>query len=416
MLEYYIECPRLLARLRAAPLGGHIEGLARRLHGQGFTRKTGQRILGLTGRLNGFVARSSVEDATGVDAGLVERFINEELRAEGPFRQAESYLQHLLDHLRAEGVIPEVVEAVCQRADASLLGKYDTYLRDVRGLTRSSCQQYQRMARQFLDWYHGRHWQRSLTRLAGVDVLDYITQLADLHPSGSWRNNLCSLTRAFLRFLRWEGIADHDLDRVVPTVARWRLQSIPRHLPWEQVETLISSVDTSTPLGLRDKAVLLTIATLGLRNAEVRNLHLGDIRWRAGEIRLAETKSRRERALPLPGDVGTAIAEYVIHGRPRQSVSHVFLRHRAPQGPITSTHGIGEIVRKHLLRAGIQAPSYGAHVLRHSLATKMVNQGVPIKEIADVLGHVSIDTTAIYTKVDTGSLAAVALPFPGGEA
>lgn len=83
---------------------------------------------------------------------------------------------------------------------------------------------------------------------------------------------------------------------------------------------------------------------------------------------------------------------------------------------MTSTNGIGGIVRKHLLRAGIQSPSYGAHVLRHSLATKMVNEGVPIKEIADLLGHVSIDTTAIYTKVDTGSLAAVALPFPGGEA
>ncbi len=216
MLEYYIECPRLLARLREAPLGEHIEGLARKLHGQGFTRKTGQRILGLTGKLNGFVARSGVEDATEVDSGLVERFINEELRAEGSFRQAESYLQHLLDHLRAEGVIPEVVGAVCQGADASLLGKYDTHLRDVRGLSPSSRPQYKRYARRLLDWYGERHLERPLARLTGVDVLDYITQLADLHPSGSWRNNLCSLTRAFLRFLRWEGIVDHDLGRVSP--------------------------------------------------------------------------------------------------------------------------------------------------------------------------------------------------------
>jgi len=415
MLEYYVKCPKRLERLRAAPLDEHTEGLATRLHRLGFTRKTGQRILGLTGRLNEFAAGSGIEDATGVDARLVERFINEELRAEGSFRQAESYLKHLLNHLRAEGLIPGV-GAVCLGADASLLGKYDTYLRDVRGLTRSTRQRYQGMAQRLLDWYQERHRGCSLASLTGVDVLDYVTQLADLHPSGSWRNNLCSLTRVFLRFLHWEGIVDNNLDRVVPTVPRRRLQSIPRHLPWEQVEALISSVDTSTPSGLRDKAVLLSIATLGLRNQEVRNLHLGDIRWRAGEIRLAETKSRRERALPLPDDVGTAIAEYVIHGRPRQSVPHVFLRHRAPQGPITSTHGIGEIVKKHLLRAGIQAPSYGAHVLRHSLATKMVNQGVPIKEIADVLGHVSIDTTAIYTKVDTGSLAAVALPFPGGDA
>ena len=416
MLEYYFECPRRLARLRAGPLGDHTEGLAARLHGQGFTPRTGQRILSLTGRLNGFAADLGIDDATGVDAGLVERFINEELRAEGSFRQAESYLQHLLDHLRAEGAEDEVGVAGSDNAHARVLGDYDHFLRDVRGLSVSSRPQYQRYARRLLEWYDERHGEQPLARLTGVDVLEYITAQAGLHPSGSWRNNLCSLTRVFLRFLRWEGIVAVDLDRVVPTVPCWRLQSIPRHLPWEQVEELISSVDTSTPLGLRDKAVLLSIATLGLRNQEVRNLHLGDIRWRVGEIRLAETKSRRERALPLPHAVGAAIAEYVIHGRPRQSVPHAFLRHRAPQGPLTSTSGIAWIVKKHLLRAGIPTPSYGAHLLRHSLATKMVNQGVPIKEIADVLGHASIDTTAIYTKVDAGSLAAVALPFPGGEA
>jgi site-specific recombinase XerD len=246
--------------------------------------------------------------------------------------------------------------------------------------------------------------------------LDFITELAGLNASGSWRNNLCSLTRVFLRYLRWEGIVEVDLDRVVPTLPHWRLQSIPRHLPWAQVRTLIDSVDTSTPLGLRDRAVLLSIATLGLRNQEVRNLKLTEIHWRAGEIRLAETKSRRERALPLQQELGAALAEYVLHGRPRLGVPHVFVRHRAPLGPITSTHGIGDIVRRHLLRARIPAPSQGAHMLRHSLATRMVNQGVGVKQIADLLGHASIDSTAIYTKVDMRNLSAVALPFPGGDA
>jgi site-specific recombinase XerD len=246
--------------------------------------------------------------------------------------------------------------------------------------------------------------------------LDFITDLAGLNPSGSWRHNLCSLTRGFLRYLRWEGVVEVDLDRVVPTLPHWRLQSIPRHLPWAQVRALIDGVDTSTALGLRDRAVLLSIATLGLRGQEVRNLKLTEIQWRAGEIRLAETKSRRERALPLPQELGTALAEYVLHGRPRLDVPHVFLRHRAPQGPITSTHGVGHIVRKHLLRARIRAPSHGAHMLRHSLATRMVNQGVGVKQIADLLGHASIDSTAVYTKVDVRSLSAVALPFPGGDA
>ncbi len=145
-------------------------------------------------------------------------------------------------------------------------------------------------------------------------------------------------------------------------------------------------------------------------------LELGDIHWRASEIRLAETKNRRERALPLPQEVGAAIAEYLLHGRPQIEVPQVFMRHRAPQGPITTSGGIVGIMRKHLLRAGIDAPSHGAHLLRHSLATRLVNEGVPIKQIADVLGHASIDTTAIYTKVDVRSLSSVALPFPGSEA
>jgi site-specific recombinase XerD len=160
--------------------------------------------------------------------------------------------------------------------------------------------------------------------------------------------------------------------------------------------------------------VLLVIAVLGLRNQEVRSLQVSDILWRTAEIRLRKTKNRRERALPLPREVGAAIADYLLRGRPRVSVPEVFLRHFTPVGPITSTHGVGDIVKKHLSRAGIQASNHGAHLLRHSLATRMVNQAVPIKQIADMLGHASIDTTAIYTKVDTSHLAAVALPFPGG--
>ncbi len=416
MLEFYFKSPWRLEQMRSGPWAEHIGDLAAKLYRRGFTRATGQRILSLTGRFNGFAAGAGVEEAAGIDEALLERFVNEELRAEGTFKEAGSLLRHLLEHLRSEGVIHQAAVARSQDRFAPVLGNYDRYLEGVRGLSVSSRPQYLRYARRFFDWLCDRHGERPLAQLTGADVLDFITELAGLNPSGSWRYNLCSLTRGFLRFLRWEGIIALDLDRVVPTLPHWRLQSIPRHLPWAQVRALIDSVETSTPLGLRDRAVLLSIATLGLRGQEVRHLKLTDIRWRAGEIRLGETKSRRERALPLPQELGTALAEYVLHGRPRRDVPHVFLRHRAPQGPITSTHGIGNIVRKHLLRAGIRAPSQGAHLLRHSLATRMVNEGVAVKQIADVLGHLSIDSTAIYTKVDTRHLSAVALPFPGGAA
>ena len=416
MLEFYFKSPKRLEELRRGPLAEHIADLAAKLYRRGFTRATGQRILSLTGRFNGFAAGADVEETAGIDEALVERFINEELRSEGTFRDAGSLLRHMLEHLRSEGVIHQAAAARPEDRFASVLGKYDHHLDCVRGLSLSSRPQYVHYARRLLEWWCERHGERPLAHLSGVDVLDFITELAGLNPSGSWRNNLCSLTRGFLRYLRWEGIVEVDLDRVVPTLPHWRLQSIPRHLPWAQVRALVDSVDTSTPLGLRDRAVLLSIATLGLRNQEVRNLKLTEIQWRAGEIRLAETKSRRERALPLPQELGTALAEYVLQGRPRLDVPHVFVRHRAPLGPIISTHGIGDIVARHLLRAGIPAPSQGAHMLRHSLATRMVNQGVGVKQIADLLGHASIDSTAIYTKVDMRNLSAVALPFPGGDA
>ena len=416
MLEYYIETAERIEQLRLRPLGLHIESLATKLHEKGYTHGTGQRILSLTGRFNEFVRSVGIEDAGEVDASLVERFINQELRAQGTFRNAEIFLQHLVGHLRDEGVGPEVVVAEPEDSYGGILDRYDSHLRDLRGLRPSTRPQYLHHAKRLLDWYHDCRGEQPLSLLTGVDVLDYITEHADSRPSGSWRKHLCSLTRSFLRYLLWEGVVEVDLSRVVPTVPHWRLQSIPRHLPWEQVQALVESVDTSTPLGLRDKAVLLLIATLGLRSREVRKLCLGDIRWHASEIRLTETKGRREHALPLSQEVGEAISEYLIHGRPRTEVPNVFLKHKAPQGPIPGAHGIGYIVRKHLLRAKITAPSYGAHVLRHSLATRMVNQGVAIKQVADVLGHASIDSTAIYTKVDTRNLAAVALPFPGSEA
>ena len=416
MLQNFYDSRWHLRHLCQEPLSEHVNGLAGRLRRLGFTRSSGQRILCLVGRFNDFARAVHVETAAQINESLIKRFIEEELPSHGIFKNAPAVMQHLWEHLCDQGVV--VPRTICAHPDDlfdSTLHSYGEYLSNVRGLVPTSCSQYLRYARQFLTWLQHHRGDRPLERANGVDILEFIAELVQRHRSGAWRNNLCSLTRVFLRFLRSEGVIASDLDRAVPKLSQRRLSSIPRHLPWEQVRQLIDSVDTSRPVGLRDKAVLLLIATLGLRNQEVRSLQLGDIGWRSAEIRLRKTKTRRERILPLPGALGAAIADYLLHGRPHLSFPQIFLRHQAPLGPITSTHGIGDIVERQLLRAGIQATNHGAHMLRHSLATRMVNQAVPIKQIADILGHTSIDTTAIYTKVDTTHLAAVALPFPGGE-
>ena len=410
MLEYYIESTQRIQQFRQRPLGPYIESLAAKLHQRAYTRGTGHRILGVAGRFNDYLRSKGIRDSEEVGADLVERFIKEELRAQCTTPKAEKSFQHMVKHLRNEGVIPEMMAEAREDSYGGILGRYDSHLRDLRGLSPLTRPRYLHNAKMLLDWYHDRKDKQPLTDLTGVDILDFITEQAALHPSGAWRKHLCSGARSFLRYLLWEGTVEVDLSRVVPTIPHWRLQSIPRHLPSEDVQALIESVDSSTPIGMRDKAVLLLIATLGLRSQEVCKLCLCDIRWRASEIRLTKTKGRREHVLPLEQEVGEAISEYLIDGRPKTNLPNVFLKHKAPQGPISSA---GQIVRKHLLRAKITAPSYGAHLLRHSLATRMVNQGAAIKQIADVLGHQSINTTAIYTKVDTNTLAEVALPFPG---
>lgn len=414
MVDDYFVAPSCLRRYHHGPLAPYIDGLTMFLHDRGYKRSSVRLVLCLVSRFNSYAAGAGVREANEIDEALVSRFLRR-LLAEGRFRDAPRAMKHMLEYLRRSGVVGTVSinNGAGAELGAELLKRYDQHLDAVRGLPVSTRQDYCRGARRLLRWLQKRREARSLGGLRGSDIVAFITDLAAAYPSGSWRNRLTSQTRLFLRFLRWEGTLDVDLDRVVPKVPHWRLASIPRHLRWDHVRALIRSIDVSTPCGLRDKVVLLLIAVLGMRGQEVRTLRLSDIAWRSAEIHLPQTKSCRARVLPLPHVVGTALAKYILHGRPRVNAPQVILRHDAPLGPLSSPSAVGRIVTRSLRRAKITPPARpGTQLLRHSLATRLVNRGVPIKQIADLLGHRSIDTTAIYSKVDLNRLAAVALPFP----
>ena len=219
----------------------------------------------------------------------------------------------------------------------------------------------------------------------------------------------------FLRYLRWSGLNNQDLARFVPHTPRYRLAHLPPRLAWADVRRAIDALDVTTSVGIRNRAILLLVATTGLRNKELRSLELHDIRWRSAEVIVRQTKSRRDRVVPLLQEAGEALADYVLHARPKSSSQRVFLQHLPPVRPIEGSSIISRIVRAALERADIVLPPVvGAHLIRHSLATQLVGQRRPINEIADLLGHRSIDTTAIYVKVALPQLADVALPFPGG--
>lgn len=261
-------------------------------------------------------------------------------------------------------------------------------------------------------WFRERHTGRSLAEFSGEDVLAFAAHLTQSGATSTKSGSL-SYSRTFFRYLHGQGILQNDLARFVPHVAFWHLATIPKHLAWAEVRAVIDAIDLTEPTGRRDRALMLVLATTGLRSQEVRLLELHDIRWRTGELHIRRTKSRREHIVPLLAEAGRALAEYVLHGRPENSGPVVFLRHVPPIAPLPHSSSLAAIVRRRLLRCGLRPPRAGAHLFRHSLATRLVQQSQSVKEIADLLGHRSIDTTAIYVKVAVPQLAMIALPFVG---
>jgi site-specific recombinase XerD len=230
--------------------------------------------------------------------------------------------------------------------------------------------------------------------------------------SSEWVRLLAVALRSFFRFLYQYGKTDRDLSACVPTVRKWSQATVPACLSPEEVEQALDVPDRSVAQGRRDYAMLLLLARLGLRAGEIIALELGDIHWRTAEITI-RGKGKQLNTLPLPAEVGQAIADYLRAGRGASTSRQVFLRTYAPRVGLTDPGAIGHIVRRVLAQAGIRRRSRGAaHLFRHSLASRMIQHGATLNEISEVLRHQSLSTTEIYAKVDLRSLREVARPWP----
>lgn len=414
MLEFYFTSPTRLRQLRRSPLASQLDELAKHFRERGYTENSGCYMLSIIGRMGQYARLKGLERPEQISEELIECFLNEELKAEGVHRAATNALSHLVQHLRTQGLLPQKPPATpAYDPHGPLLERYGAFMRDVRGVGQESLDSTILGARRILEWLDCNRPGQPLAKLSGADVLDCVTDQLTQDPGHRrWKRNVCYLMRSFLRFLQWSDVIQTDLIRVIPKVPRYRLDVVPRHLSWDQVLRLVQSINVYTPDGVRDKAIIMLIATLGLRGGEVWQMERSWIDWKRGELRIPKNKSHKERILPLPKAVGEMLSEYLLYWRPPLGSTRVFLRHKAPLGELKGTGAITALVRQRLKKAGIEAPSYGPHLLRHSLATHMVNSGVSIKHIADMLGHAHIDTTAIYTKVDRTSLSAVAMAFP----
>jgi integrase/recombinase XerD len=218
--------------------------------------------------------------------------------------------------------------------------------------------------------------------------------------------------RSLFRFLRVLGYGDERLEHAIPAIAHWRMATLPRGLTEQQLTQVLAAFDPQTPCGLRDRAMVLCLSTLGLRPSELAELHLEDIDWRGGTIGLRTRKMRRGAVLPLPREAGRAIASYLRKSRPATTERRVFVQHLARRrGKPISGHTITEAVVRTLHRAGVDAPIKGAYVFRHTVASRLVARGAALKEVADFLGHQSLESTTIYAKVNLPALCEVALPW-----
>jgi len=293
----------------------------------------------------------------------------------------------------------------------SLIEAYKQYQRRTRGLREQTLEGYERLVRLLVRAALGAD-PIDPHRLSPSDVVEFVASLMGRFSPRSMKAVRTAL-RSFFRFLRAWGVCDERLEVALPTVAHWRLSTLPRCLSDQQLQQLLASLKDSTSFGYRDRAIVLCLATLGLRPREVAELRLEDIDWRHGTVELGARKTRRGTYLPLPREAGRAIAAYLRGVRPSTDERRVFVQQFGPhRGEPISSNAVSAVVVRALRRAGIEAPLAGAYVLRHTVASRLVRQGASLKEVADFLGHRCLDSASIYAKLDLPALREVALPWP----
>ena len=323
---------------------------------------------------------------------------------------ASRALYGFLDYLRGCRVVATRAPEQPEFATA-LEERYADFLRHEKGLAELSLKVYLPVATDLLHYLEEEHCTTSVRQLDAPTLRAFLLERARGRSSECVRLLATSL-RSFLRFLHVQEEVPNDLTAAIPTVRRWTQPGIPKTLDPGEVSRILEAPDRTTGTGRRDYAILLLLARLGLRASEVLALELGDLRWRTGEI-LIRGKGRRQDWLPLPQDVGAAIARYLRRDRGGRAPRRVFLRTHAPRVPLTGPASIGHIVRGAMAKAGVPRPKQiAAHLFRHTLASRMLRRGAHLREISQVLRHRGLASTEIYAKIDLGALQEVVRPWP----
>jgi len=399
--------PAHRVRMRG-PLVAHRDALWEEWLGRGYAPLSARNLLRVAAHLSRWLDEGHLSPSD-LTAARLEDFLRHRRACGYTCWLTPKGLAPILEPLRVLGAVPPAEPApVDDSVGGRLLRDFEAYLLAERGIKPRTAASYFRLVRPFVDGLH----LSDLSELEGLSA-EVVSRFL-LREAGSSRVGYLKLKvtalRAFLRYLHVSGLC-RDLSAALPAVAGHRFSGLPRAVPEEAVRCLEASCDRETPSGRRDYAILLLLSRLGLRAVEVAALELDDVRWSRGEI-VVRGKGT-EGGLPLPEEVGQALVDYLKAGRPTSTSRRIFLHLLAPHREL-SADGVKMIVRSASRRAGL--PAIGSHRLRHTAATSMLRRGVSLPDIAQVLRHRSLASTAIYAKVDYGALRPLARPWPGGEA
>jgi site-specific recombinase XerD len=376
---------------------------------QGYAENTLREKVKLLAKCEAWLKRNRLA-VVDLDERLVETFLKRRHRVH---RGDAKTLQQFLDHLRRQSVVPARNLPRDRSPLAQILNRYEMHLSTERGLVAHTIQEYQSFVRKFLrERFRG---QPLLLKAVKASDISHFILRHTASMRGKRAQVMTTAFRSFFRFLFEKGELQADLAASVPTVANWRLSTVPKYLTPKEVERVLKACDRRTAIGRRNYAILLLLARLGLRAGEVVALQLEDVNWRAGEI-LVRGKGLLHDRMPLPPDVGQALASYLRRDRPACRTRRVFICAKAPRRGFAHPSTLSTIVRRALARADLHPPLKGAHLLRHSLATSMLRSGATMSEIAEILRHRALNTTEIYAKVDFQGLQSLAHPWPMGGA
>jgi integrase/recombinase XerD len=412
MLEHTFVRTGVIARLQRSPLGPYLDTLTASLHHEGYAPSSIQRFLCAAekfahwGQGQGYAVAEMDED-------LVHRYLSRLPRyRSGNLPKAAQGLGSLVRFLHQHGVTRPRYAGLPTPPLEQWLRAYDAHLEQVAGVALSTRQSYGHLVRRFLTACFGAEapdW----SSLTAARITTFVGQEAAMRRNAGRKLPAVAI-RSFLRFLVFRGDIRPGLEAAAPSPPQWKYASLPSRLTSEDVERVLAVYHDGTAISLRNRAMLFLLARLGLRAQDVVSLCLDDIDWADGRFALRPGKSRRARCIPLPHDVGQAIVAYLQGGRPQSASRQVFVRSRPPFRSLTGS-AVWAIVRQAFQRAGIVVPpGVASHLFRHTVASQMVNHGASFKDVADVLGHQSIQTTGIYAKLELDALAAVALPWGGG--